>query len=80
MKDYYTTNSHYIAHTLLFTRLGECTFELGSERVNHPLANFNNDCDVYLSSLTTEELFTEVNTTESGHTRPENKKITTTRN
>ena len=26
LKDYYATNSHYLTHTLLFKRLGECTF------------------------------------------------------
>ena len=33
MKDDHTTNSHYITYACLFKSLGECTFELGSERV-----------------------------------------------
>ena len=32
----YSTNSHYLTYTFHFERLGECTFELGSERVNWP--------------------------------------------
>ena len=34
MKDEYTTNSHYLTHTFLFERLGECTFRIWEWRVN----------------------------------------------
>ena len=33
MEDDYTTNTHYLTYTCLLERLGECTFEVDSERV-----------------------------------------------
>ena len=35
MKDDCTTNSHYPSYKFLSKKLGECTFELGSERVQN---------------------------------------------
>ena len=43
MKDYYTTNSHYLTYTLLFRKAGRTYFlELGSERVKRarPVLSF----------------------------------------